>query len=367
MATPLKDYYSEDFLKNYAQVLKNVFPSFKSPSFLNQVFSDDWKILELKQRMRKISERLATNLPGNFSESIKILISSIDELERTQFKHHGFEFMFIPDFISLYGLEHYPISIKAIERVTQFITCEFAVRPFIVKYPDTMMPQMLQWSTHENKHLRRLSSEGSRPRLPWAMALPAFKQDPNTILPILEQLKTDDSEYVRRSVANNLNDIAKDHPQLVLDISKKWYGKNEPTNALVKHALRTLLKANYPGALELIGYGSPKVFQLNQLSLTNAMVKEGTSVEFAFSVQNTSSNGQLLRMEYAVYFLLSNQKHTRKVFKISERNMTSKQSFQIIRKHSFRYISTRKYYKGEHFIAPIINGIEKNKLRFELI
>ena len=317
--------------------------------------------------MRQISETLGSVLPNNFKDSISILLDSINVLEDVSFKNMGIEFMFIPDFIQIYGIDNFDTSVKAMERVTQFITCELAVRPFIIKYPDKMMRQMTQWSAHENKHVRRLSSEGSRPRLPWAMALPAFKKDPKSILPILEQLKTDDSEYVRRSVANNLNDIAKDHPELVLKISRDWYGSNKETNALVKHGLRTLLKANYPGSLELLGYGSPNSFSLSNLTLITPKVKGGDRVEFIFSLENTSKKSQLLRMEYAVYFLLSNGKHSRKVFKISERNIKSKESFDMKRHHSFKLITTRKYYKGKHFVAPIINGVENKKLDFLLI
>ena len=367
MGTPFKDFYNLKFLQEYSTILIKVYPLFQAETFCDIVTSSDWAELELKQRMRRISETLGRILPNDFKESMSILISSIDELEQAPFKHMGIEFMILPDFIARYGIEDFNTSVKAIERVTPFITCEFAVRPFIIKYPDKMMRQMNQWSIHENKHVRRLSSEGSRPRLPWAMALPEFKKNPKPVLPILEQLKTDDSEYVRRSVANNLNDIAKDHPELVLKIAQSWYGTNKETNALIKHGLRTLLKTNYPGALELIGYGSPKSFVLSKLSLLTAKVNDGERVVFAFSLENTSKKSQMLRMEYAVYFLLSNGKHSRKVFKISERNIKSKESFDIQRHHSFKLITTRKYYKGKHFIAPIINGVENKKLGFLLI
>jgi len=367
MGVPFKEFYNLNFLQNYSRILVKISPSFDADIFCQKVLSKDWQVLELKQRMRRISETLGIMLPHKFEDAISILIESIEALKHTEFEHQGIEFIFIPDYIELFGIDEYDTSVLAIEKVTTFISCEFAVRPFIIKYSDKMMAQMLQWTKHKNHHVRRLSSEGCRPRLPWAMALPEFKNNPQAILPILEELKTDDSEFVRRSVANNLNDISKDHPEIVLKIAHNWYGSNNQTNALIKHGLRTLLKGNYPGSLELIGYGSPKSFVLSKLVLINQKVKEGDRVAFSFSIKNTSKKAQFLRMEYALYFLLSNGSHSKKVFKISERKINPNESFHIKRDHSFKLITTRKYYKGRHFVAPIINGEEKEKLRFEII
>ena len=139
---------------------------------------------------------------------------------------------------------------KAIEFITQFITCEFAVRPFLLKYGDKMMNQMRAWSLHKSHKVRRLASEGSRPRLPWAMAIPALKKNPMPVLTILENLKNDPSESVRRSVANNLNDISKDRPGMVLKIANAWKGQNKETDAIVRHGCRTLLKHGHPEVLD---------------------------------------------------------------------------------------------------------------------
>ena len=136
----------------------------------------------------------------------------------------GLEHMFIPDYIEVYGIDHFDLSMKAFETVTQFVSCEFAVRPFFIRYGNQMVNQMKIWSRHKNESVRRLSSEGSRPRLPWAMAIPALKKDPSPILPILENLKNDPSEDVRRSVANNINDIAKDHPDIVMKLGQRLEG-----------------------------------------------------------------------------------------------------------------------------------------------
>ena len=172
------------------------------------------------------------------------------------------------DFVEVFGLDDYEASIPALEYFTQYMSAEFAVRPFIVKYPKQMLAQMLVWSKHTNPDVRRLSSEGSRPRLPWGIALPALKKDPAPVLPILEELKLDPSESVRRSVANNLNDIAKDHPEVTLQVLHSWQALDrEEIAAITRHALRTLLKDGHPQALELLGYPPPQL-TVSSLSLT---------------------------------------------------------------------------------------------------
>ena len=170
------------------------------------IFDNNWKDKALKQRMKHISASLHHYLPMQYSDAIQILMKSSS-------KFRGFQYMFFPGFVERYGLNQYETSIQALEHFTKHSSSEFAVRPFITKYNHKMMAQMEVWAESDNHPIRRLASEGCRPRLPWATALPEFKQDPAPILPILEKLKNDESEYVRRSVANNLNDISKDHPQ----------------------------------------------------------------------------------------------------------------------------------------------------------
>jgi 3-methyladenine DNA glycosylase AlkC len=180
----------------------------------------------------------------------------------------GLVYIFLPDYIEQYGLEDFESSVKAIENVTRFVSCEFAVRPFILKYGGTMMKKMRTWSLHKSYHVRRLSSEGSRPRLPWAISIPELKKDPSPILPILENLKNDPSEWVRRSVANNLNDIAKDHPGLVIELARKWKGISRETDAIIKHGSRTLLKKDMLKYWIITDWmGKISMFQILKLSL----------------------------------------------------------------------------------------------------
>ena len=147
------------------------------------------------------------------------------------------------------------------------------------------MSHMYNWAEDENFHLRRLASEGCRPRLPWAMSLPVFKKDPTPILKIMETLKDDPVEYVRMSVANNLNDISKDHPDVVLDICERWFGRSKNTDWIVKRACRTMLKAGNKRALLLFGFGDPDQLKVANLSFDRQTLAMGEELRFSFEIE----------------------------------------------------------------------------------
>ncbi|NQS91625.1 MAG: DNA alkylation repair protein, partial [Chloroflexi bacterium] len=248
----LKDMFSKDSVGVLAQSIAAVDPSFQEAQFLQGVFDRTWEKLELKQRMRQITIQLAKQLPEDYPGALEILKKSLPLLTE-----QGFEKMVFPDYVELFGLEDWESSIQAMEFFTQHVSAEFAIRPFIVRYPDETLQKMLSWTDHTHPGVRRLASEGCRPRLPWGLRLQELVLDPSPILPILEKLKDDPREEIRRSVANNINDIAKDHPDLVVEVLSRWQDPdNIDRSRLIKHALRTLLKAGHPGALGLLGYSS---------------------------------------------------------------------------------------------------------------
>ncbi len=226
---------------------------------------------------------------------------------------------------------------------------------------------MLAWSKHKDAKVRRLSSEGCRPRLPWAMALPEFKEDPSSILPILENLKEDDDIWVKKTVANNLNDISKDHPELAIKIFKSWFGKNTHTGWIVKHAARTLLKAGNAEVMELFGFKKDKQIVLRNFNVNTPKVKMGKELEFSFTISNKSKEKKLIRLEYAMYYLRANGTHSKKVFKISEREYLKGMETVVTRKQSFKPITTRVYYPGLHKVSVIVNGHEMETLLYELV
>lgn len=366
MSTLLKDLYSPSFYAQFADFMQSHLDGFDRDAFLSSIFEDTFEQLELKDRMRHTAKVMHQFLPDSIEAAYSIIANMIDGLSRHPDFQNSFVFMFFPEYVAEFGIEHFEPSVRVMEKITQFVSCEFAVRPFLVKYPEQMLAQMHNWSLHAEATVRRLASEGSRPRLPWGMAVPGLKQDPRPLLPILERLKDDPSEMVRRSVANSLNDISKDHPHLLYDVLEKWQGRQKETDALLKHASRTLLKAGDPMVLQFFGLDSSQL-QLLDLQLKASQVKIPSPVEIAFEIENLSAATMLVRIEYAIYFLKQNGTHYKKVFKISERQLEAQTRLQLSKSHSFRPITTRTYYPGQHAISVILNGVEKGKVEFELL
>ena len=365
MSSPLKDVYSTEFYDQLCTVMERDIPGFNRECFLKCIFSPDFEAMELKQRMSHTIEAIAQFLPEDFTHGARALCRLVDGLERAGMNEQSFEFMFLPEYIETRGLNHFDVAVESFERITQFTSCEFAVRPFIQRYGARMLERMLDWSQHDNEWVRRLASEGSRPRLPWAMALPALKQDPTPLLPILENLKTDPSETVRRSVANNLNDISKDNPDFVIGRVNDWQGLGAETDALLKHACRTLLKQAEPRAMALFGYTLDGI-EVSDFSLATTSVDFGSELVFSFHVHNSGSAALKLRLEYALYHLKKNGSHSKKVFKISERELAAGEVLPVERRHRIKPITTRVYYPGSHRVAAIANGVESASASFEL-
>jgi 3-methyladenine DNA glycosylase AlkC len=351
----LKDEYNKDFIKELAGKLTAQSNSFNNSSFIESIINEDWEKRELKDRMRFITTNINSHLRYTYAKQIEILSKVVID-------YKGLKGMLFPDFIQVYGLDELDFSLKSIELFTQYSTAEFAIRPFIEKFPTEVMQQMLIWSSHENEHLRRLASEGCRPRLPWASPLRGFIKNPSFVLPILENLKNDNSLYVRKSVANHLNDISKDHPELVLKICKNWYGFTKNTNWIVKHALRTLLKRGDKKALSIFGLDNSKSIKIENLTLSENSINIGDFIHFNFDVKNKSKQERNIRLEYKVAFVKANGSTSEKVFQISEFNLSENSSKNFNRKQWFKELSTRKHYPGEHKITLVINGDDNESI-----
>lgn len=362
----IKDIYSKAFYERLAFSLEKVVPNFAAEKFMQAILPPEFVQMEWKERMQHTTQTLHLFMPANYAESAALLEPVIAQLKRDGFGGHQLEFMFLPDYIAVYGLADFENSVKALELVTQYISAEFAVRPFLLKYGLQMTDQMLKWSTHPNHHVRRFASEGSRPRLPWAMAIPDLKNNPMPLLPILENLKNDPHEYVRRSVANSLNDITKDNPTVVVELAKKWKGLSKETDAIIKHACRTLLKKGHPEILNFYGLDATNL-AITAFEIETPKVKVGDSVAFAFTLENNDTIARYIRLEYTVYYLKQNGTLAGKVFKISEKTYQAGEKVRVNRKQSFKLITTKKFYLGHHKLSIMMNGKEVQIGDFELI
>jgi 3-methyladenine DNA glycosylase AlkC len=374
MPEAIKNMYNDRYFERFSKDLKRVIKDFDTQNFVSQIMDDEWENREFKQRTAHIATVLKKFLPPNYKDAIAKILELLDyapdfsQIDDTQFGL-SLEYGWILDnFVEQFGVDDYEISVRAIEKITRFTSCEFSVRPFIIKYPDAMMKQMLAWSRHTHWGVRRLASEGCRPRLPWAPALPELKKNPAPIIPILENLKNDPSRFVRLSVANNLNDIAKDNPETVIRLVKKWQGESKEVDWIIKHGCRTLLKQGNSEVMELFGFGAAaKNIEVENFQISTPEVKVGNSLEFSFNLLNKSDKAAKIRLEYGIYYQKANGTLARKVHKISEKEYAENSTTQVARNHPFRVVTTRKLHLGLHQVAVIINGNEFERFDFELV
>lgn len=359
MPEPLKNVYSPAYINRLGEELKKAYPKLDPNAFVKSVIDRNWEQLELKQRMHHIVHCIHRHLPVSYAKQVEIIQKAAPNFA-------GFGGLLFPDFIEEYGIDDPDVSIPALEYLTRFSSSEFAVRPFIIKYEKRMLKQHLAWAKHKDHHVRRLASEGIRPRLPWAMALPAFKKDPAPVLPILELLKNDESEYVRRSVANNLNDISKDHPGQVLKVIGEWRGISPETDRLVKHACRGLLKKGHTEALQSFGLNHKVKATVSDLKLNPSKLSIGDAMQFSFKVDLHEKKTHEIRVEYKIYFVKANGSLSSKIFQIGTYETEPGASFEISRQHKFSDLTTRKHYPGEHKLCIVINGKEMAEAAFLL-
>jgi len=251
----LKLWFDKDLAILLADKISQVHPNFNHPSFIQSV---EKKVggLELKDRVEIIADELFEQLGKDYKKGIALLLQILgpeNEEEIGMFKKY-YWIMPIAKYIEKYGLEDFDLSMQAIEEITKRNTGEYTIRPFIEKDTKKTLQTIKRWSKHPNKHVRRLASEGIRPRLPWASKLDVFIKNPTPILPILNQLKDDPSKYVQKSVANCINDILKDNLETGKQLIEKWNTKNigKERKWIIKHALRNLLKAEDEWAVKIV-------------------------------------------------------------------------------------------------------------------
>lgn len=350
-----KHRFGKELLKEMAKNISAVYPEFPSRKFLT--LFKKLVVLEMKPRVHLIRDELKLFLPDSYPAALKILLASFKKG-----KMEGFILWPYTEFIQEFGLDYPEMSLEALKEITKNFTSEWGVRPFLRLYPESTLAFLLKCSLDKNVHVRRWASEGSRPRLPWGERLYLFIKKPKRTLPILENLKFDDELYVRKSVANHLNDITKDHPKLVVEILKKWQKlakKEEDKKKLdwiTRHALRTLIKNGDRGALALIGVSSEPKVVVKELSLNKEKIKMGETLSFRFALKSSSKIPQKIVVDYIIHFVKASQSTSGKVFKLKTLELAAKETIIIEKKHHLRPITTRVYYPGKHALEIQING-----------
>jgi len=369
---PFKEFLNEAVVRQLADIFGRSHADFDEEAFCAEALNG-LQNLELKERARHIMEALDVRLPEGFAEFSAIILASLHPSEDPSGEGAkfgpegvmGFAAWPVTDLVTHRGIDRPDEALPLLKEVTKRFSAEFAVRPFLDQHTDKTLAIFKDWSTDKSRHVRRLVSEGARPRLPWGMQLKKFVKDPHMIIPLLETLKDDPEEYVRRSVANSLNDMAKDHPELVSKIAAAWLkGAEKNRLRLVRHACRTLTKQGHKSTLAAFGYGPVEGLKCS-LTVETKRVEFGGGLEFE-AVFEGGNNDQKIMVDYAVHFVKSNGKTAPKVFKWKDTSLTGR-VLRATRRHAIKPITTRKYYPGEHQLEIFVNGISVAKAPFYLV
>jgi 3-methyladenine DNA glycosylase AlkC len=355
----LKEIFNRERFRQIAEESAAVSQAFDAERFI-AVATKDLDGLSIMQRLRQGAVALNEALPLPYDDAIEVLTALAPRIQ------HGFASIILPEYVALYGQGHFDLSMRSLAFFTRFGSSEFAVRHFLQRDLDKTLAVMRGWAEDENEHVRRLASEGSRPRLPWSFQLKPLVADPSPTLPILERLKADTSPYVRKSVANHLNDIGKDHPELLLEIVSGWDRGDRNTAWIVKHALRTLIKKGDARALALIGTTGKAQVRVEAFSVTPQEVKLGAHVTVSAEIASMAVEVQRLVADYAVHYVKKNGAASRKVFKLKEFDLPAGGRQPLSIRRAMRDFTTRTHNAGHHRVELIVNGEVLAEGGFEL-
>jgi 3-methyladenine DNA glycosylase AlkC len=369
MAEPLKNYYGPDVPARIARMIKEVDSGFDEDAFLADAL-DGYQALELTPRARQIAQALGRHLPQDYERAIEILIASLGpKLQAAELT--GIDvFVYLPHvfFIAEFGVDHFEASMRAQYELTQRFSAEYSIRVFLERYLQQTLGRLHEWAFDSNVHVRRLVSEGTRPRLPWAPRLRAFQDDPRPVLELLELLKDDPELFVCRSVANNLNDIGKDNPAALIETCRRWMRDASPQRSwLVRHALRSAVKRGEPEALEILGFLPATGVQVRDIHIAPAVASIGDSITFTVELSNDGSATKQLLIELRVHFVKANGKPSPKVFALKELVLRPNGSVQLSKTISLAQHTTRTHYPGQHRVEVLVNGRPSATSVFDIV
>ncbi|MCS6287921.1 MAG: DNA alkylation repair protein [Nitrospira sp.] len=368
MAEPLKNSFGADVPRTIARMIAAVFPRFDQKAFVRSSL-EGYDALDLMPRGWKIAHQLRRSLPEDYEKAIEILLASLDRKpERTVAQGMG-GFLLLPHvfFVAEYGLEHFETSMRAQYVLTQRFTAEFSIRRYLERHPAATLARLMEWSADPSEDVRRLVSEGTRPRLPWASRLRAFQADPRPVLALLERLKDDPSLYVRRSVANNLNDIGKDHPAVLVETARRWIvDATDERRWIIRHALRSAVKRGDSGALGLLGFGEAARVSVEKVRIAPKRPTIGSSVAIACEIANRAPVVQRLLVDLRVHYVKANGVQRPKVFKLKQVELAPREAVPVRKTLSLAQLTTRRHYPGRHAVEVVINGQAHPLGTFEL-
>ncbi len=358
-STARKQSVNEERVQDLAAQAQSICAQFNTQVFLAHCAQLDG--LALMERIHLVTQGLHFALPGPYEQNVEVLSQLAPHLQGRLIA------LVLPEYIARYGAEHFEVSMKGLRHLTQFGTAEYAIRPFLRQDLARTLTVMLSWAYDENEHVRRLASEGCRPRLPWSFHLKELKANPAPVGAILDALNQDPSLYVRKSVANHLNDISKDHPSWVVDRLQHWPLVHPHTAWIAKQALRSLIKQGDPAALALLGATTDPQLILKNLAVAPSVIRLGEAIELFFELTSTAETPQRLVVDYALYYVKKSGAVAAKVFKLKSIELAAGATVQLKKKQQIVDFSTRIHYPGYHELEVLVNGKSYGKTGFELL
>jgi 3-methyladenine DNA glycosylase AlkC len=350
MPDALKDMFDAARFRHLAGLLAECQPGFDRRLFV-ALATDGLADLSLLQRLRQATGALRATLPPDFRTALPILRALAPRID------HGFVGLMLPDFVGQYGKDHFDESMAALHWFTRFSSGEFAIREFLRRDLPRTLAVMERWSRDDNEHVRRLASEGCRPRLPWSFRLEALVADPSPVWPILDNLRADPSLYVRKSVANHLNDITKDHPDLVLTRLAGWDCADRHTQWIARRGLRTLVKQGHAGALGVLGAGAKPRIEVRSFRVSPVRLRLGDRLTITAQLASRAAKPQRLVIDYAIRYVKAAGHTHRKVFKWKELDLPPRGGIALVKSQVIRDFSTRRHHAGRHGIELQANGV----------
>ncbi len=375
MAETLKYLLNDTVPPRIAAMVRRAWRKFDTTAFLQQV-EPGYESLELMARGQRIAEALQAHLPQDVPRALGVLVDSMDPpmgLDAAGEPDAGDRpysaFLYLPHsiYIGTHGLPHFEAAMAAQHALTQRFTAEFCIRPYLLHHQGDTLARLREWAQDDNAHVRRLVSEGTRPRLPWAPRLPAFQANPQLALPLLNALKDDPSSYVRRSVANHLGDIAKDHPDLAVGTARTWLlGAPAPREALVRHGLRFLIKRGDAGALDALGVGHAVALDVRAARVVPARARIGDKVRIEAELHNPTPQAQRVLADIKVHYVKAHGGAAPKVFKLQTLDIPPGATVAVGKTLSLQQMTTRTHYPGAHQVELVLNGRPQPLGRFQL-
>lgn len=361
MAEPMKNHFDRELATLLARRFADLDPDFEAERFVDAV-AGAFPELELKARINVVADELRRGLPDDYPAALALVVSVAegDDIE-------GFTAWPLCTFVERHGHDHPTESLAAMERLTRRFSCEFALRPFLDAHLDQTLDAVRRWTSSPHEDVRRLASEGTRPRLPWGPQVASLTEDPGIGIDVLRALRHDPSETVRRSVANHLNDISKDHPDRVVDLCAKWIREPTTDPAMIRHALRTLVKRGDAGAMAVLGFSTAPEVEVGAFTITPSRIRLGESITLTATMTSTAAAGQRLVVDFVVHHVGASGATTSKVFKWKNLGLDPGATVGLVKQRRIATASTRRYYAGRHQVQLQVAGRILAESSFELL